>query len=190
MTSTRFGRHAQSRILVVDDEPTIAVTLAAILEEEGYDAETAFSGEEAVRSALRFNPNLLITDLIMGAMNGLETAARITAMFPDCRVLFFSGSGSIDDLAQMAPEGLVYSFARKPTPVPDLLNAIAYIVSSVNNVYDPIASIDDRSFDKGSAQGWRVARLAPAPQKSFAHNAFPGAPFRESSHEIPCTARG
>ena len=43
----RFGRQLQTRILVVDDEPTIAVTLAAILEEEGYEVETAFSGEEA-----------------------------------------------------------------------------------------------------------------------------------------------
>jgi len=164
--------------------------LAEILEEEGYEVETAFSGEEAVRSALLFNPNLLITDLIMGAMNGLETAARITAMFPDCRVLFFSGTGSIDDLSQMAPEDLVYSFARKPSPVPDLLNAIVYIVSSVNNVHNPIASIDDHSSDMESAQRWRVSRLAPAHGKSFARNVFPGAPFRESFPGIPCAVRG
>ena len=157
----RFGEQVQTRILVVDDERTIAVTLAAILEEEGYVVESAFSGEEAVGKAASFDPDLLITDLIMGAMNGMEAAARITAMLPDCRVLFFSGTGSFDELSHMAPKRLVFSFARKPTPVPDLLSAIAYIVSAVNTVYDPIASIDDHNPDKGPLQRWHVARSAP-----------------------------
>ncbi len=165
MMRMRYGKQVQTRILVVDDEPMIAVTLAAILEEEGYEVETAFSGEEAVCKAGRFNPNLLITDLNMGAVNGMEAATRITAMLPDCRVLFFSGTSSFDELSQTAPKHLIYSFARKPMPVPDLLNAIAYLVSAVNTADDPIESVDGHSSDKGSARRWRVNRLAPTPAK-------------------------
>jgi CheY-like chemotaxis protein len=179
MMRMRFGKQVQTRILVVDDEPTIAVTLAAILKEEGYEVETAFSGEEAVRKAARFNPNLLITDLIMGAMNGMEAAARITAMLPDCRVLFFSGTRSFDELCQAAPKRLVYSFARKPMPVPDLLNAIAYLVSAVNTVYVPIDSFDGHNSDKRSPQRWHVARLTPTPGKSLARNSIPDTPLSE-----------
>jgi DNA-binding NtrC family response regulator len=185
----RFGKKGQTRILVVDDEPTIAVTLAVILKEEGYAVETAFGGEESVCKAAGFSPNLLIIDLIMGAMNGMEAATRITAMLPDCRVLFFSGTGSFDELSHTAPKRLVYSFARKPMPVPDLLSAIAYIVSAVNTAYDPIASIDGHNSDKEPPQRWRVARLAPAPGKSLARNALSGTPSRKSCPGIPCAVR-
>jgi len=177
--STRFGRHVQTRILVVDDEPTFAVTLAAILEEEGYDVETAFSGEEAVCNATGFKPNLLITDLNMGAMNGMEAAARITAMLPDCRVLFLPGTGSFDELSRSAPKHLVYSFARKPMPVPDLLSAIAYIVSAANTVYDRKNSIDAYVPDEEPPQRWHVIKLTPPSGKSVARNSVSGGALSE-----------
>jgi CheY-like chemotaxis protein len=161
MIYSKLRKQPRVRILVVDDEPTITVTLQAILKEEGYEVETASSGEEAVLKAGHFNPNLLITDLIMGPMNGIEAAARISALLPDCKVLFFSGSANFDELSRTAPKKLVYSFVRKPMPVPDLLSAIAYIVSTVNTVYDPIDSIDVHDFDKKSPLRWRVARFAP-----------------------------
>ncbi len=160
MMSAQFKKQLKARILVVDDDPTIALTLHAILTEEGYEVGTALSGEEAIVKAGYFNPHLLITDLVMGAMTGMEAADRITAILPDCKVLFFSGSATFDEAAQSAPKKLVYSFVRKPMPVPDLLSTIAYIVSSVNTVYDPIDTIGDYNCDIAS-QRWRVTRMAP-----------------------------
>jgi len=185
----KFGEQVKTRILAVDDEPTIAVTLAAILEEEGYETETAFSGEEAVVKAKSFNPNLLITDLVMGAMNGMETATRITTMLPDCRVLFFSGTTSFYELSHSAPKHLVYSLARKPTPVPDLLSAIAYIVSSGNTICDPVAAIDGRCSDKEPPQRWRVATLAPCHGNSLARKTLRGTPSRKSCFGMPYIVR-
>lgn len=170
----RFGRQLKKRILAVEDEPTIAITLAAILEEEGYEVETAFSGEEAICKAARFIPNLLITDLNVGAMSGMEAATQITAMLPDCRVFFFSGTGSFDELSHAAPKHLVYSFARKPMPVPDLLSAIAYIVSAVNAVYDPVDLTDNYDSIEEPPQRWHVTRLTPPRGKSVARNSVPG----------------
>ncbi len=170
----RFGRQLKKRILAVEDEPTIAITLAAILEEEGYEVETAFSGEEAICKAARFIPNLLIADSNMGAMSGMEAATQITAMLPDCRVFFFSETDSFDEVSHAAPKHLVYSFARKPMPVPDLLSAIAYIVSAVNAVYDPVDLTDNYDSIEEPPQRWHVTRLTPPRGKSVARNSVPG----------------
>lgn len=175
----RFGGQLKTRILVVDDERTIAITLSAILKEEGYEVEIAFSGEGAVCEAAGFRPDLLITDLNMGAMNGIEAAARITGMLPDCRVLFFSGSASFDELSQTAPKNLVYSFARKPMPVPDLLSAIAYIVSAANTVYGAKNSIEEYVPHEEFPQKWHVIRLALPRSKSVARNSVSGSALPE-----------
>jgi CheY-like chemotaxis protein len=119
---------AKPRILVVDDEEIIAITLCEILREEGYQVDTAFSGEDAIKKASEFPPDLLLSDIAMGAMNGIEAAVRITAALPECKVLFLSGHFSISDTQSTLPEQLVYSFMTKPVRVPDLLNAIAYML--------------------------------------------------------------
>ncbi|MGA8729001.1 MAG: response regulator [Terracidiphilus sp.] len=122
----KHGESVQSRILVVDDNQVIALTLGAILEEAGYEVASAFSGEEAIERAEAFLPKLLLSDISMRPMNGIEAAVQITAKLPDCRVLFLSGNPSIADCSEAPPpERLVYSFLSKPTPVPDLLSAIA-----------------------------------------------------------------
>lgn len=117
----------QARILVVDDEQMIALGLSEILAEEGYQVAAVFSGERAVEKAAEFLPDLLISDVSMGAMNGVVAATAITAMLPDCRVLFLSGHSSISDVVKTAPERLTFSFIPKPADPLDLLNAVAYM---------------------------------------------------------------
>jgi CheY-like chemotaxis protein len=126
-----------ARILVVDDEQIIALALAAILEKNGYDVEKAFSGDEAVAKAADFNPDLLLSDVSMGTMTGIEAATQITAKLPRCRVLFLSGHASKADIAEAAPKRMVYSFASKPLHPADLLSALAYMLSGFNATDDP-----------------------------------------------------
>jgi CheY-like chemotaxis protein len=139
MTRTWYGNKREARILVVDDNRTIAQTLSAILQEQGYEVATAFSGEEAVAKADGFLPNLLVSDIFMGGMDGIEAATRITAKLPDCRVLFLSGHATMTDVVNAAPDHLVYSFASKPVHPLDLLNAIAYMLPATNTLNDPLA---------------------------------------------------
>jgi len=127
----------RSRILVVDDEQVIALTLSAILEDEGYEVKTALSGEDAVASSAMFSPDLLLTDISMGAMSGIEAAAQITDKLPKCRVLFLSGHTSMHEILESPPEHFVFSFMSKPVHVPDLLNAIAYMLPEAITVSDP-----------------------------------------------------
>src|ERR1700681_4076805 len=71
-------RHA--RVLVVDDDQTTSQTLGAILQNHGYEVDTAFCGKEAVMKAQRFNPDLLVSDVCMNTTNGIKAVNRIVTM--------------------------------------------------------------------------------------------------------------
>src|ERR1035437_5471062 len=79
------------RVLIVDDECVIADSLALILNQNGFDATAVYSGEAAVETAVTFNPDVLISDVVMGEMNGIELALRVSVLLPGCRVILISG---------------------------------------------------------------------------------------------------
>lgn len=112
------------RILVVDDELSIAETLRMILQMSGYTATSASSGLQAIAKAEEGCPDLLLTDVMMPGLNGFETALRIKAHCPGCRLLFFSGYvGSPEMLQLSAPlKGRGYAFEVLSKPLhPSLL---------------------------------------------------------------------
>jgi CheY-like chemotaxis protein len=78
-------------VLVVDDEHIIADTRAAILTGWGYAVLTAYDAESAMELARVVPPELLISDVILTRMNGVELAIAIREMVPDCKVILFSG---------------------------------------------------------------------------------------------------
>jgi DNA-binding NtrC family response regulator len=105
----------KTRILVVDDERTIANTLSWVLEKEGYEAQAAYSGEEAVDVAQTFAPDLLICDVLMEGISGLDAAIEIRERYPSCKVLLVSGHVSIADLSDRAAEKeYKFHFLAKP----------------------------------------------------------------------------
>src|SRR5580698_10284646 len=89
-------------VLVVDDESAIADTLAEILSRSGYAALTAYDGNEALESALMTPPEMLITDVVLPGMSGIELAIKMRRMFPDCKILLFSGQAATVDLLATA----------------------------------------------------------------------------------------
>jgi CheY-like chemotaxis protein len=98
-------------ILVVDDDAAVREAVCVILSELGYLTEGASGGDEALG---RFRPGryrLVITDLAMPRMNGLELARRLRALEPALPILIFSGHGGWTD----GPPGLTgVAVARKP----------------------------------------------------------------------------
>ena len=81
-------------VLIVDDESVIADTLTEILNRSGYAAIAAYDGESAMETALLKPPVMLITDVVLPGMNGIELAITIKRIFPDCKTLLFSGQAS------------------------------------------------------------------------------------------------
>jgi len=101
------------RVLVVDDECTIADTLALILNRSGFAARAAYSGDAAVMIAAEWRPMALISDVILPGITGVEAATAILRFLPECRVILFSGHGTLDITQQVGKT----SFEILPKPV-------------------------------------------------------------------------
>lgn len=110
------------RVLVADDEKVIADTLAIILNQNGYDASAVYTGAAAVERARTLNPDLIISDVIMPDMNGIEAAIKIRAFLPTCKILLFSGQAATADLLETArQQGHEFEILAKPVHPQDLL---------------------------------------------------------------------
>jgi DNA-binding NtrC family response regulator len=79
------------RVLVIDDEKLIADTLVGILRLHNYDASAVYSAEDALDLCRDHCPAVVITDVIMGPISGVQLGIRLIKKFPDCRVLMISG---------------------------------------------------------------------------------------------------
>lgn len=101
------------RVLVVDDEPVIADTLALILKRSGFTVMVAYSGESALDQALAWRPAALISDVVMPGLNGIETARGVLELLPECHVILFSGHGTLDVIHQAGEN----PFVVLPKPV-------------------------------------------------------------------------
>ena len=86
------------RVLIVDDERTIAETLALVFSSGGYEAQTAYTAEQAVEIVAEWLPDLAIIDVVLPQTNGIDLAILLTAQCPACRVLLFSGEAVTDEL--------------------------------------------------------------------------------------------
>lgn len=113
-------------VLVVDDETTIADTLSIILTQSGYSVITAYDGETALYAALNRPPELLISDVVLPGLNGIELAIKIRRVFPDCKVILSSGQAqSARLLSQANKEGHEFLFLHKPVHPTTLLERVS-----------------------------------------------------------------
>jgi len=117
---------SRPKVLVVDDERIIADTLTAILRKNGFAAVAAYQGLDALEIALSIRPDLLLTDVSMPGMNGIELAISVTQQVPNCRVLLFSGHASTADMLARAREsGHDFAVLAKPLHPTELLAQIS-----------------------------------------------------------------
>ena len=120
-----LSRKNKSRVLVVDDERVIADTLAIILNQHGYDASAVYTGTAAVERARSVRPDLIISDVIMPDMNGIEAAINIRRFLPECKILLFSGQAATADLLENArARGHEFEILAKPVHPQDLLSKL------------------------------------------------------------------
>ena len=107
--------HLRPVVLIVDDETIIADTRTAIFSNWGYTVMTAYSGEAALEIASVVPPELLISDVVLTGINGVELAIAIQAKVPDCKVLLFSGlPSSVETIAAARNAGHNFTLLDKP----------------------------------------------------------------------------
>jgi CheY-like chemotaxis protein len=108
--------NSSPRVFVVDDEHVIASTLAAILRVHGYSA-TSFTNPLEVLAAARLRaPDLLISDVVMRGLSGVDLAIQIQVQCPECKILLFSGQATTEDLLKGA-RSQGHAFLLLPKPV-------------------------------------------------------------------------
>lgn len=114
-----------SKVLIVDDERIIADTLAAILNHAGFKSTAVYSGVDAVREALRLKPDVVICDVIMPDMTGVEASIEIKDALPACKILLFSGQFATAELLQEArASGYDFELLAKPIHPQDILDKL------------------------------------------------------------------
>jgi DNA-binding NtrC family response regulator len=116
----------QPAVLIVDDEPLVADTLCAILTRAGYTTKAAYDACTALELAATFAPELLITDVAMPQMNGVELALAMVSMRPACKVLLFSGHATSVDLVGAYDAGHDFPLLSKPIHPTEMLRQVAH----------------------------------------------------------------
>ena len=118
-------------VLIVDDERSIADTLAVILRTKGYETAVAYEGDSALALSSRVHPDLLLTDVVMPGMNGIELAIAMSEKYPECKVLLFSGQAATAELLDRARNsGCNFPLLSKPIHPEDLLKIVTEILNS------------------------------------------------------------
>jgi CheY-like chemotaxis protein len=118
------------RIFVVDDEHVIASTLAAILQMNGFSAKFFTCPLEALTAARSKTPDLLISDVAMPGISGIELAIRMRAQYPTCKILLFSGQAATVDLLEDARAlGHQFDLLMKPVPPTELLFEVGKMIN-------------------------------------------------------------
>jgi DNA-binding NtrC family response regulator len=140
------NRHEGSVVFVVDDEHIIASTLALILNSNGFDATSFTDPIEAFRVAHFGAPDVLVSDVAMPFLSGIELAAKIKAFCPDCKVLLFSGqAGVFNQRMNDSAQHEKFEILQKPVHPTALIKRIQELLDS------PAATASPRPVDLNSA---------------------------------------
>ena len=108
-------------ILVVDDDENIRMVLRQSLEKEGYHVSTANSSEEALNTLQRSFFHVVITDIMMGEMNGVELLLQIKEMNSLMQIYVMTSHGTLPHVIQCM-QGGAYDFFEKPLKIEDIFN--------------------------------------------------------------------
>ena len=125
------------RVFILDDERVIADTLASILRHEGYSATAFFNPQQVVQACSEKPPDILISDVIMPQMNGIELAVHMKEYYPNCRVLLISGQKETQTLvAEAAAKGHQFNVIAKPILPMNLLQELTKLSENMIHIPD------------------------------------------------------
>jgi CheY-like chemotaxis protein/anti-anti-sigma regulatory factor len=136
------------RLLVVDDEDSVRVTTAAILEQEGYAVETASDGREALEKVAHGGFDLVLTDLRMEDMDGITLLHELQTKYPQLVTIVLTGYATIESSIDALRQG-VYDYLVKPCVVDDLKRTVRRALEHreqrrrINELSSPVVEIWD-----------------------------------------------
>ena len=122
------------RILVVDDEPDLVTILTKYFSEAGYAVDAAAHGGDALIAVSHYRPDVVVLDVMMEGLNGVQVLERIRALDPAIRVIMISGSNDAS-LKPTAMEMGAFAFVTKPVGLGQLHQTVAAALG----MSDPLA---------------------------------------------------
>jgi len=114
---------ARTKVLLVDDEVEFASALAERLQMRNYDAQAVYSAEDAITVARSNPPEVMLLDLKMPVMSGLEVLKYVKQYIPSIEVIMLTGHGAVDEGVVGVKEGAV-DYAMKPIDIKELIDKI------------------------------------------------------------------
>ena len=121
-----------SKVLVIDDERSIRNTLKEILEYEGHNVHDAADGAEGISKASGNKYDIILCDIKMPKMDGIEVLEKLQALIPDVPVVMISGHGTIETAVEAVKKG-AYDFIQKP---PDLNRLLISLFELTNTLFN------------------------------------------------------
>ncbi len=136
-------------VLIIDDEEGICESLSGIFEDEGYSVLTANSGEEALKGLREQTPDLILLDVWLTGLDGIQTLKEIKDMKPDIPVIMISGHGNIE-LAITATRMGAYDFLEKP------LSLERVLLVAQRALEKRVLEIENMSLKKDLIRKWKL----------------------------------
>jgi len=160
------------RILLVDDEPDIIEFLQYNLEKEGYQIESSQNGEDAIEKALEFEPHIILLDLMMPGIDGVETCRRIREKKDLKNVLISFLSATTEEFAEVAAlEAGADDYLYKPISIRLLtshIKALARRHAELNVKEDhQVIEFEELKLDRGSYQVFKNEQELELSKKEF-----------------------
>jgi two-component system, NtrC family, nitrogen regulation response regulator NtrX len=144
-----------NRVLVVDDEGGIRDAVRQVLEYEGWEVRTAASGGEGITISTEFRPHVVLLDVKMAGLDGLETLSRLRDLEPPATVVMISGHGTIATAVQATQRG-AFDFLEKP------LDADRLIVTLRNALKHSALAGENRELKKALDTRYPMVGTSPA----------------------------
>ncbi|MDP2157947.1 MAG: sigma-54 dependent transcriptional regulator [Nitrospirota bacterium] len=139
---------AKALVMIVDDEEGIRESLSLIIEDD-YDAVTASSGEEAVRIAKETAPDLVLLDIWMDGMDGIQTLQELKKLYPDLPVIMISGHANIENAIKATRMG-AYDLLEKPLSLDKVILTVQRALEKRS------LEIENRALKENVSRKWRL----------------------------------
>jgi len=147
-------------VLIVDDESTIIDSLEGILSDDGFEVMHAYNGYEALKKIETESPDIVLLDIWMPGMDGIDTLKEIKKMSPNLPVVMITGHGSIESAVDATKSG-AFDFLEKPLSIDKVMvtisNALNFRKLEEENIY-----LRKKAIEKNSITG-----TSPAVQKLY-----------------------
>ena len=126
-----------AKILLVEDDPAIVMTLRRVLTEEGYEVAVERAGNTGLNHALETAFDLVLTDLKLPELDGLELVRRLHAARPRLPILMMTAYGTTETAIEATQSG-AYDYLLKPFDLPELIKLVAHAVTASRLMTEPV----------------------------------------------------